>query len=114
MKKITVLLIALIVLSVCLVACSGSETVQDKLCASEWKFNWEGLQVETYKFNSDGTYELTIKSSLIGDTEQSGSYTVSDGKVELVRNGDSYKSELTYTYSDGILALTCRNNTVSK
>ena len=114
MKKIAVLLVALIILSVCLVSCGNSKAIQNKLCASEWKFNWEGLQVETYKFNSDGTYELTIESALVGDVEQTGTYTISDEKIELVRDSDSYKSELTYTYSDGTLTLTCRNKTVSK
>lgn len=114
MKKITILLVALIILSVCLVSCSNSKAIQNKLCASEWEFNWEGLQVDTYTFNSDGTYELTIESALVGDIEQTGTYTISDGKIELVRDSDSYKSELTYTYSDNTLTLTCRNKTVSK
>lgn len=114
MKKISVLLVALIILSVCLVSCGNSKAIQDKLCASEWEFNWEGSQIETYKFNSDGTYKLTIESTLLADVEQTGTYTISDEKIELVRDSDSYKSELTYTYSDGTLTLTCRNKTVSK
>lgn len=114
MKKIALLLVTLIVLSTCLMSCDNSKEIQNKLCASEWEFSWEEIQVETYKFNSDGTYELTIESALFGDIEQTGSYTISDGKIELVRDSDSYKSELTYTYSDNILTLTCRNKTVSK
>ena len=114
MKKLAVLLVALIILSVCLVSCGNSKAIQNKLCASEWKFNWEGIQVETYKFNSDGTYKLTIESALVGDVEQTGSYTISDEKIELVRDGDSYKSELSYTYSDNTLTVTCRNKSVSK
>ena len=114
MKKIVALLVALVLLSVCLVSCNNSKAIQNKLCASEWEFNWEGLQVETYKFNSDGTYELTIESALVGDVEQTGSYTISDEKIKLVRDSDSYESELTYTYSDNTLTLTCRNKTVSK
>ena len=114
MKKITVLLVALILLSACLLSCNNSKAIQNKLCASEWEFAWDGLQVETYKFNRDGTYKLTIESALFEDVEQTGTYTISDEKIELVRDGDSYKSELTYTYSDSTLTLTCRNKIVSK
>ena len=114
MKKIAVLLVALTILSLCLLSCNNSNAIKDKLCASEWEFNWEGVQSETYKFNTDGTYSLTINSALFNAGEQTGTYTVSDGKIELIRTNDSYKSELTYTYSNNILTLTCRNKTVSK
>lgn len=114
MKKIAVLLVALTILSLCLLSCNNSNAIKDKLCASEWEFNWEGVQSETYKFNTDGTYSLTINSALFTAGEQTGTYTVSDGKIELIRTTDSYKSELTYTYSNNILTLTCRNKTVSK
>jgi hypothetical protein len=114
MKKIAVLLVALTILSLCLLSCNNSNAIKDKLCASKWEFNWEGVQSETYKFNTDGTYSLTINSVLFNAGEQTGTYTISDGKIELIRTNDSYKSELTYTYSNNILTLTCRNKAVSK
>ena len=114
MKKIAVLLLTLIIISGCLLSCNNSKAIQNKLCTSEWVFNWEGIQAETYKFNSDGSYKLTIESAVVNDVEQTGSYTIYDEKIELVRDGDSYKSELTYTYSNDVLTLTCRNKTVSK
>ena len=114
MKKIIVFLAVLIALSTCLCACSDSKAIQKKLCESDWVFNWDGLQTETYKFNSDGTYKLTITSTLFNKVEQTGTYTISDEQIELVRDNDSYKSTMSYTYEDGTLTLTCRNKTVSK
>ena len=114
MKKIAILLATLIILSACLSSCGDSKVIQNKLCASEWEFNYDELQIEVYTFNSNGTYELTIDSVFFDTVEQTGTYTISDEKIELVRDGDSYKSELTYAYSNDTLTLTCRNKTVSK
>ena len=112
MTAFTCLVLALA--SLFLVSCGGTAAVEKKLCSSAWEFVWEGIQTETYTFKDDGTYTLEIDSSLVGSVSQSGTYTVDEDSVNLVRDSDSYESSLTYTYESGSLTLTCRNKSLTK
>lgn len=113
MKKIVSLVLIICVLSFCFVSCGNDEEIKNKLCASEWEFVWDYSQTEVYEFNENGTYDLTIYSFISGQSEQSGTYTIENDRIKLVRDNDSYESELTYKYENNSLTLTCRNKTVT-
>lgn len=116
MKKIIVFLLAVSILVVCLASCGETKAIKNKLCGPEWTFSWEeALFEETYIFNSDGTYKAIIYSGLAGmEVEHTGKYTISEEKIELVRDSDSYESELDYIFEKGTLTLTNRNKSISK
>lgn len=114
MKKIFLLIVFVLIMSLLFSACSDKlDKVKSELIGGQFS-GGNGIYVKTYNFRADGTYYSTLTNSFGTQTEH-GTYEVTKDAIVLCDQNGGYV-HLTYTYNsdNGNLILYHNNNALTK